>query len=291
MIQHCEPRRALQRKALLGVSYVGYQPLLMERLLPLVDALEISPDILRVDAADAGSLDVEALAELRDCASEVAILAHGIGLSIGSADRWNDSYLQTLDTLFNTVPVQWHSEHLGYTTVDGRFLGTMLPMPRTHEAIDLLSHRCEQVNTRYGVPFLLENVAPLLPDPPAEIAPAEFLNRLCGNGHSEVLLDLYNLECDAHNNGLDITAFLDEIDLGEIREVHIACGVEREGLWTDVHSRPTGNSTIALLNRTLADPRCRQPVVIYEFLREALPVLGVDGIVAELTRLRQIVKA
>ena len=151
-------------KAQLGTSYVGYQPLLMDRLLPLIDALEITPDILRVDSADAGQLDADALAQLRECAAEAAILVHGIGLSIGSADGWNESYFQTLDTLFNAVPVQWHSEHLGYTTVDGQFMGTMLPLPRTQEALDLLSDRCERIGARYGVPFLLENVAPLLPD-------------------------------------------------------------------------------------------------------------------------------
>ena len=285
-MQNCLPERAMPPAARLGASYVGYQPLLMERLLPLVDVLEVTPDILRVDAADAGRLDADALAQLRECAGEAAILVHGIGLSIGSADGWNESYFRTLDTIFNAVPVQWHSEHLGYTTVDGRFMGTMLPMPCTREALDVLALRCEKIHARYGVPFLLENVAPLLPDPPGEYAQGAFLDRLCGLGHTELLLDLYNLECAAHNNGLDMAAFLDEVDLGMVREIHIACGVEREGLWTDVHSRSTTDHTLDWLNRTLMDARCGQPVVIYEFLREALPVLGVDGIVDELARLR-----
>ena len=81
----------LPGKALLGTTYVGYQPELTERLLPLVDALEITPDILRLDPADGGRLDPAALAELRDYASEVSILVHGIGLSIGSAGRWKRS--------------------------------------------------------------------------------------------------------------------------------------------------------------------------------------------------------
>ncbi len=286
-----EPGRVMPSKALLGASYVGYQSVLMERLLPLVDALEITPDILRVDAADASRLDAMAIAQLRECASHAAILVHGIGLSIGSAEQWNEPYLHTLDTLFNAVPVQWHSEHLGYTTVDGQFMGTMLPLPRTQEALALLSRRCEAISTRYGVPFLLENVAPLLPDAPGDYSAAAFLNQLSANAPCEVLLDLYNLECEAHNNGLDIAAFLNEIHLSEIREMHIACGVVREGLWTDVHSRPTGPSTLDLLQRTLADPRSKQPIVIFEFLREALPVLGVDGIVGELTRLRQLIES
>lgn len=111
--------------------------------------------------------------------------------------------------------------------MDGRFLGTM---PRTQEALDRVLSRCEPINARYGVPFLLENVAPLLPDPPAEFGAAACLNRLSGSGHGDVLPDLYNLECGAHDNGLDIAAFLAEIDFAAIREIHIACGVERDGL-------------------------------------------------------------
>ena len=277
-------------KALLGTSYVGYQPKLMEVLLPLVDAVEVTPDILRVDATDPSRLETAALEELRACSSKVAILVHGIGLSIGSAECWNDDYLQMLDTLFDVIPVQWHSEHLGYTTVEGQFMGTMLPMPRTEEALSLVSRRCEKLSHRYGVPFLLENVAPLLPDPPADYTAAEFLNRLSAEGHVGVLLDLYNLECEAHNNGLDCLKFLDEIRLDNIKQIHVACGVEREGLWTDVHSRPTRDSTIELLKRTLTTANPKPPIVVFEFLREALPVLGVEGIVAEITRLRQVLQ-
>ncbi len=84
------------------------------------------------------------MAQLQWIASDtpVDILLHGVGLSIGSYDRWNDDYIRLLDQLFDSIPsIKWHSEHLAYTQVNGENLGTMLTLPRTNEAIELISRR------------------------------------------------------------------------------------------------------------------------------------------------------
>jgi uncharacterized protein len=271
---------------MLGTTYVGYQPALMARVMPLVDALEVAPEVLRTDPADPAALDANALAELRDCARDVPLVIHGVGLSIGTAAQWNESYLITLDALLNAVPVQWHSEHLGYTTVDGAFLNTMLPVPWTDEALDLVSERVVKLLARYCLPMLVENVAPLLPDPPGDMTAAAFCSALAARTGCGLLLDVYNLECAQWNNGFEIDTFLKELQLPHVREIHVACGVENQGLLTDVHSRATRPCTVALAQRVLADECIAPPLVIFEFLREALPGLGVEGVAGELVRLR-----
>src|SRR5436190_16556476 len=134
----------------------------------------------------------------------------------------------------------------------------MLTLPRTAESLDLLSARVDEVTTRYGIPFLVENVAGLLPDPPGTRTAAGFLNELTARTGCGLLLDAYNLECDRANIGLDVDAFLDELALDAVAEIHVAGGIREGRFQLDVHSQRLAPSTRALadelLDRTPATP-------------------------------------
>jgi uncharacterized protein (UPF0276 family) len=260
-------------KARIGTSYEAADPAFVERILPLVDYVEVIPDTLALREGRRALIPARTLRELETLARHATLIVHGVGLSIGSADGWNDDYFALFDQLLDAVPVAWHSEHLAFTHVDGRFTGTMLALPRTQEALDLVARRVQRLQQRYPLPFLLENTVNLLPDPPAEMSEAAFLNHLAAETGCGLLLDLYNLECNAHNQDYDAADFLAELDLSPVRELHLACGTEHAGLMLDIHSRRTRDSTRALLPQVLARAPGVQ-AVIYEVMPEALPVLG-----------------
>lgn len=269
----------------IGVTYEGGDPALLERLVEVADYLEVAPDAIATGTGGDLRIRREILDEWRAAAEKVEIVAHGVGLSIGSASGWNEAYLRLVDELADAVPLRWHSEHLGYTTVDGEPLGTMLSLPRTEEALDLVCERVIRLQGRYPAPFLLENIARMLPDPDGDYDEAGFLNELCKRTGCGLVLDVYNLEYDAHNHGLDIDRFLDALELGAVHELHVAGGTEAGGMKLDVHSRQAQPSTVALAARAAA----AAPAVwgaTYEVLPEAVPVLGHDVIVDEVTRLR-----
>ncbi|WP_058188442.1 DUF692 domain-containing protein [Terracidiphilus gabretensis] len=270
----------------LATTYEGMDSDLFQQVLPLVDYLEIAPDsISRTSNGHAGALRPELLDQIASATPHTGLIVHGIGLSIGTADGWNSSYIRLLDEFFSRFTPRWHSEHLGYTTVDGENLDTMLSLPRTEEMLDLLCERIRILQERYKVPFLVEHIIHLLPDAPAEYTPAAFLNALTSRTGCGLILDAYNLECDAHNFGFDIPSFLDELNLHPVREMHLAGGFEHHGFQLDIHSRPTADSTIALAHRILA--RCPNlEVVTWELLKEAAPALGASITCAELTRIR-----
>ena len=260
-------------KARIGTSYEAADPAFVERILPLVDYVELIPDTLAVREGRRTLIPPQTLRQLESMAEQATLIVHGVGLSIGSADDWNEDYFRLLDQILDTVPVAWHSEHLAFTHVDGHFTGTMLALPRTQEALELVAERARRILARYPLPFLLENTVNLLPDPPAEMNEAAFLNRLAQESGCGLLLDLYNLECNAHNQGYAAADFLAELDLSRVRELHLAGGTEHSGLMLDIHSRRTRDSTQRLLPEVLT----RAPAVeavIYEVMPEALPVLG-----------------
>lgn len=275
----------------IAVTYDSDDPGYFESVLPLVDFLEVTPDAIAVASRAGPSIPPSTLAQLERYAQDVGIVVHGVGLSIGSASGWSKDYLHLLDEIVERVPIAWHSEHLGYVTVDGQHLGTMLPVPRTEEALDLVCERVTTLKARYALPFLVENVVGLLPEPPSEFRDAEFLNALTDRSGCGLLLDIYNLECDAQNNALDISAFLRELRVERVREMHVASGVEHAGVLLDVHSRPLQESTLALLREMLSRAEARVDLVTYELLAEAVGVLGSDVICGELRRLRSAVEA
>jgi uncharacterized protein (UPF0276 family) len=267
----------------LGFSYTGRDPALLARVLPLVDVIEVAPDDLVWLEGDDIVLQPDIISDLQAIGADATIVVHGVGLSIGSFDGWCETYLRLLGDLMARVDIAWHSEHLGYTTVEGEFLGTMLPLPRTTEALDMVGERVVRLRERLGLPFLVENVVGLLPDPGGTMSEAGFLNTLTREAGCGLLLDVYNLQCDEANHALDVDAFLSELDLDAVGEVHVANGVKRRGFQLDVHSGLTAESTIALAHRALASGA---PLLTYELLPQAVPILGYGAIEDELTRLR-----
>jgi uncharacterized protein (UPF0276 family) len=269
----------------IGATYEGRDPRLLERILPLVDFIEVTLETIS-EVTDHGiSLSAEIMAELKNMGKAVQIIVHGVGLSIGSHEGWSPTYFRLLDEFLEQVDIAWHSEHLAYTKVDGEHLGIMLAMPKTEEVLDMICERTIAIQERYRLPFLLENVVHVIPDFPSDYTDAAFLNALADISACGLILDVYNLECDAHSHGFDIHAFLNELNPEHIRELHVACGVEHNGFLLDVHSQLTRNSTVDLAKHVVRQARNAE-VLVYEFMPEAVPGLGYNAIAEELGRLR-----
>jgi uncharacterized protein len=129
----------------------------------------------------------------------------------------------------------------------------------------------------------------LLPDAPAQYTPAGFLNAITSRTGCGLILDAYNLECDAVNQGLDVAAFLEELNLEPVRELHLAGGVQHKGFHLDIHSDTTSDRSLEFGLDILRRAHGLR-VVTFEFLKEAVPVLGHGSICAELMRIRQAIQ-
>lgn len=270
----------------LGVTYEGRDPALLKKMLPHIDYIEVTLETIAELKGDKLVLSDDVMSELKNINKDVKFIVHGVSLSIGSHEGWAPNYLNLLDKFVEQVDVAWHSEHLGYTKVDGQHLGIMLAMPKTEEALDLVCERVRTIQERYPLPFLLENIVHVIPDFPGDYSDAAFLNELTDRTGCGLILDMYNLECDAHNHGLNIPAFLDELNPANVRELHVACGVEHNGFLLDVHSQLTRESTIDLAQYAIKQLTKNAEVVVYEFMPEAVPGLGHYAIANELRRLR-----
>jgi uncharacterized protein (UPF0276 family) len=274
-------------RPLLCTTYEGNDPALLERVLPLVDFIEVTPDSIAEIRGDTAYLRPSIMAELKNASSVVNIIVHGVGLSIGSHEGYSQRYIRLLDSFLEQIDVVWHSEHLGYTMVDGEQLGTMLALPKTEAVLDMICERVQEIQERYHKPFLLENVVHILPDYPSAYSEAAFLNQMTERTGCGLIIDVYNLECDAHNHAFDLSGFFDELNFTPAREIHLAGGVEHQQFMLDIHSRTTAASTVDLAKQVLQKAENSVEVVTYELLAEAVPALGYDRITNELIHLRK----
>jgi len=275
------------KSVMIGTTYEGGRPDFLEKLLPVVDYLEFSPDSLATSYKGVVSINPEKLEELRKVDNKVDFLVHGVGLSIGSYDGVSKNYLKLLDELFESLNLKWHSEHLAYMFVDGVNLGTMVTLPRNRETLNMICDRVNVIQDRYKIPFLLENVVSLIPEYHSDYFHADFLNRICERTGCGLIMDIYNLECDAYNHGFHIEAFLKELNCNHIKEFHLASGFMDSGFMTDIHAGLTNETTLHLTQHVIQHYQPENlEAITYELLDEFVDRVGQEAIVNELEKLK-----
>ena len=283
-----------------GLPYFSTLPAELYRC-GLIDFVEMTPETIcrqRV-AGEAVALDLvpDQMERARHTCAGLPLVVHGVELSIGSAHGWNNAYITMLDEFQKAWPFVWHSEHLGFQTILGDHgerleVGVPLPLPPTMAAADLVARRSAAIRKRYGVPFLLENPAYYLPDPPSDPGIGDdigLMRRIIQTSGCHQLLDLHNVYCNAVNHHFDLFAAVDRMPLEAVAEIHIAGGSWDGGFWMDAHDGCVPEPVWDLLEYTL--PRCPSVGgVVFELLDEHAVRLGVDTIQKELMRAREIWK-
>lgn len=180
----------------------------------------------------------EKIQDLIKIAKGRPIVPHGIEMSIGTFgndDQWL-AYVEDLAELVEYVNAPWFSDHLCFTKTSSVELAALIPLPRSREAADHVIGRARKVQEIVGRPFLLENIAFHF-DWGSDYSEAEFLQRITEEADCHILLDLTNLEYNARNHGFSAEEYLDVIPLERVVQVHLAGGVEGNGVWYDTHSQ------------------------------------------------------
>lgn len=180
---------------------------------------------------------------------------HGVGLSIGSTDPLDYRHLAKLKRLIRRFEPALVSEHLSWSSVGGRHLNDLLPLPYTKEALYHLVARVARVQDILGRPILIENPSSYLQYVESAIPEWEFLAALAERTGCGVLLDVNNVYVSACNHGFDASAYLRAIPRHIVREIHLAgFTVNRfdDGeLLIDTHNRPVWPAVWALYRQAV----------------------------------------
>ena len=147
---------------------------------------------------------------------------HGVGLSLGSTDPLSTRHLDRLKDLIRRFQPGLVSEHLSWSSVGGRYLNDLLPLPDTEEALTHLVARIDRVQEHLGRPILIENISSYLQYRESTIPEWEFVAEVSARSGCGILLDVNNVYVSAKNHGFDASAYLRGLPESAIGEVHLA---------------------------------------------------------------------
>ncbi|MDI9915973.1 DUF692 domain-containing protein [Rhodococcus sp. IEGM 1379] len=199
----------------------------------------------------AESVGNEAPLELERLA--VPVIPHGISLSLGGTEMLDPRRIDHLARVAGVLDAPIVSEHLAFVRAGGIEAGHLLPLPRSYEALEVLTRNITRTQDCLPVPLAVENIAALFDWPDDELTEGEFLSELIERTGVHLVLDIANVYANALNRQRDPWTELYRLPLERIAYCHIAGGSTRDGKYHDTHTDPVPEQVLELLNHLTAE--------------------------------------
>jgi uncharacterized protein (UPF0276 family) len=134
-----------------------------------------------------------------------------------------------LKALYDRLEPRLISEHLAWSVVDGHYFNDLLPLPYSTEALKVVCDNIDLAQETLGRRLLIENPARYLLLPDSDFSEPAFLRDIVARTGCGLLFDVNNLVVSAHNLHLDTAAYLWDLPIDAIGEIHVA-GHSRQDL-------------------------------------------------------------
>jgi uncharacterized protein (UPF0276 family) len=185
------------------------------------------------------------------CAERWPLVPHSVSLDVGGLGPLDPVFLDAIAGLVKRAGAPFWSDHLCYSSLDGRPLHDLLPLPFTPDAVENAAGRAKQAQDRVGAPLVLENATYYAVMPGSVMDEASFLRAALAESGCRMLLDVNNVYVNGKNHGFDPYAFIDRLPLGRVEQLHVAGHTQREELIIDTHIGPVPDPVWALYRHTL----------------------------------------
>lgn len=222
------------------------------------------------------------LAQLRHLAEKFPISVHGVGLSIGGEAPLDVSHLQRLKNLCDGLNPACFSEHLAWSTHEGRYLNDLLPLPYTDETMRRVADHVAQVQDVLGRKMLLENPSAYLAFAESTLSEVELLNEVVHRTGCGLLLDINNVFISATNQNTSPIDYIDSFPLEHVGEYHLGGhdeDLDETGalLLIDSHGRAVVDPVWSLFEYTLAKSGPRPTLIEWDANVPDWPVLAAEA--------------
>lgn len=192
---------------------------------------------------------------LEQVRADYPVSLHGVGLSLGSTDSLNERHLFRLKQLVARYEPMLVSDHLSWSSIGGRYLNDLLPLPYTEEALAHVVTRIRATQDFLGCELLIENPSTYLQFSHSTIPEWEFLAEVARAADCGILLDVNNVYVSACNHGFDPHAYLRAIPPARVKEIHLAGHTRKRyadgEILIDTHNTPVAELVWSLYREAL----------------------------------------
>lgn len=237
---------------------VAYRQQLHNMILDNIDII----DVIEVNVDQYLSADVRHKVALEAMVRKGVVVAHGIGLSLGTAEPVDVTYLTHVAEVLSRLSATYYSEHIAFTRAGGLESGALLPLPRNKQSIDQIVSNLDDVRAIIKIPIILENIACYFDYDHQKMSEIDFINTILDETDCGLLLDLQNLYANSRNYNFDPYDFVSQLRSGAVKTLHVAGGKLIDGLYVDDHGHPIADEVFDLVRHTL---RIHEPAnIIFE---------------------------
>jgi uncharacterized protein len=221
----------------IGLRRCHYTKILDEQ--PSMDWFEVISENFMVE----GGRPLQVLEGVR---AHYPIAMHGVSLSIGSVDPLNVAYLKQLAAAARRFEPAWISDHLCWTSVGGRNLHDLLPLPYIEETVRHVAGRIRQVQQILERTILIENIASYMEFTSSRLSEWAFLGAVADEADCAILLDINNIFVNAFNHGFDPIHYIDSVPANRVIQFHLAGHRDHGSYLLDTHDQPIRSELWAL---------------------------------------------
>jgi uncharacterized protein (UPF0276 family) len=222
---------------------------------------------------------------LRQARGRFPLLTHGLSMGFGSLRPFSNDAVASLGALLSELRVPWHSDHLCFAEVDGVYAHDLLPLPFNEEAIDVCVQRIRELQDALNVPIAVEHISYYMRPAGSVLSELDHLNEVLARADAKLLLDVNNVYVNAMNHGFDPYAFIADLPLSRVVQLHVAGHYLRsDGQRIDTHAEPVCEEVFALFEYTLQ--KLARPLPVLLERDDNFP--DFDELAAEVTRLDAI---
>jgi uncharacterized protein (UPF0276 family) len=232
--------------------YIGHGVGLRTRHYELALAGKLDVDWVEVISENFFSAGGRPLRTIERVREQVPIVMHGVSLGIASLDAPDPDYLATLRRVIEIVEPVWISDHLCWSTHEGKHTHALLPIPLTEQALAATAERVARVQDALGRQLLLENVSSYVSFAEDSLREWEFLRELCERTDCLLLLDLNNIIVSCSNHGWDVGEYLAGIPGERVWQLHLANHTDRGNHKFDSHLGAVADEVWTLYREVLA---------------------------------------
>ncbi len=227
------------------------------------------------------------LAVLERVRADHALSFHGVGLSLGSTDPLNHRHVNQLRALVARFEPGLVSDHLSWSSIQGRYLNDLLPLPYTAEALVHVARRVSEVQEALGRQLLVENISSYLQYEHSTIPEAEFLAELAQRSGCGILLDVNNVYVSSRNHGFDAARYIASIPTSAVGEIHLAghtVNATDDGgeILIDTHNRRVTEDVWALYRHALRQVGPKPTLIEWDTDMPPLAVLLDEARIADM---------